>query len=75
MGAGDAAKFPIVASGMLFGLYILIKFIGKQVVNYLLLAYFAVGQVESIKEFIYTYSSKETEASLKKYDEVKYLKG
>ena len=41
----------------------------------MLLVYFAIGQVYSIKELIYTYVPKGTKATLKKYDSVKYLEG
>lgn len=39
----DAKWFPIQAGGMLCGLYVLIKYFGKEVVNYLLMAYMGVG--------------------------------
>jgi minor histocompatibility antigen H13 len=40
MNAKDALLFPVIASCMLFGLYILFKFLGKDYVNYLLSLYF-----------------------------------
>lgn len=36
----EAYKFPIVGSCMLGGLYMLIKYFGKKVVNYVLMFYF-----------------------------------
>lgn len=39
----DAKWFPIQAGGMLCGLYVMIKYFGKEVVNYLLMAYMGVG--------------------------------
>jgi len=38
----DAILFPIIASCILFGLYLLFKFLGKDYVNYLLSLYFLV---------------------------------
>lgn len=57
MGAKEAAKFPIVGSAMLFGLYLAIKYLGKSVVNWVLLGYFTIGGVESINELVDTYAS------------------
>ncbi|CAM9356896.1 unnamed protein product [Chrysoparadoxa australica] len=42
----DAYKFPIMGSAVLFGLYVLIKFIKKELLNMLLSAYFsALGAI------------------------------
>ena len=42
----DAMKFPLVGSCVLFGLYLLFKFIGKEYVNALLTFYFlAIGVI------------------------------
>jgi minor histocompatibility antigen H13 len=60
---------------MLFGLYLAIKKFGKEVVNVLLLGYFLIGGVDSVKEVIDTYA---TESMKKKIEEAKgktYLKG
>lgn len=43
---------------MLFGLFLAIKKFGKEVVNVLLLIYFLIGGVDSVKELIDTYASK-----------------
>jgi minor histocompatibility antigen H13 len=75
MGAKEAAKFPVVASGMLFGLYVVIKYVGKWVVNWLLLGYFMIGGVESIRELAETYASKDLKAWMKEQSKHKYLKG
>ena len=40
MSTKDAMMFPLIASGMLFGLYLLFKYLGKEYVNYLLSLYF-----------------------------------
>jgi uncharacterized membrane-anchored protein len=39
----DALQFPLYAGGMLCFLYALIKFFGKDAVNYVILVYIAVG--------------------------------
>jgi minor histocompatibility antigen H13 len=41
--------FPVFAGGMLLGLYAVIKFFGKDIVNYLILAYIAVGGGSGMK--------------------------
>lgn len=66
MGAQEATKFPIVGSMTLFGLYLAIKKFGKEVVNVLLLLYFLIGGVDSVKELIDTYASKSIKASIEK---------
>jgi minor histocompatibility antigen H13 len=38
----DALWFPIIGSGVLFGLYLLFRFFSKEYINYLLTAYFAL---------------------------------
>ena len=48
----DALQFPIYAGGMLVGLYFLIKFFGKDVVNYLLLVYIAIGGATGMKALL-----------------------
>jgi hypothetical protein len=45
----EAMQFPLVAGGMLCGLYGLIKFFGKEIVNPMLLAYMGLGSSVSIK--------------------------
>jgi len=40
MSMQDAYMFPVIGSGVLFGLYLLFKFIGKEYINVLLSAYF-----------------------------------
>ncbi|OQS04444.1 aspartyl protease family A22B [Thraustotheca clavata] len=46
----DAYMFPIIGSGMLFGLYLLFKFFDKDIVNLLLTAYFALIGTYSLTE-------------------------
>lgn len=50
--AKDAAQFPIMAGVMLVSLYVLIKFFGKDWVNYFILAYIALGSATGIKAMI-----------------------
>lgn len=45
-------QFPVVAGGVLVGLYVLIKIFGKESVNYFLLAYIAVGSTTGIKALL-----------------------
>jgi hypothetical protein len=48
----DAMQFPLVAGGILCGLYALIKFFGKEYVNYFILVYIAVGGTTGIKALL-----------------------
>ena len=48
----DVMQFPLYAGGTLCGLYGLIKYFGKEVVNPLLLCYMAIGGSVSIKDFL-----------------------
>lgn len=75
MGSKEAAKFPIVASAMLFGLYAVIKYVGKWVVNWLLLGYFMIGGVESIKDILEAYATQGVKDWMKASEKKKYLKG
>jgi len=44
--------FPLTAGAMLCGLYALIKYFGKESVNYLLMAYMGFGVGTLIKDFL-----------------------
>lgn len=57
VGVKEASKFPIVGSGFLFGLYLAIKYFGKQIVNWLLLGFFVISGIDSVKELINTYAT------------------
>lgn len=48
----DALQFPLYAGGMLCGLYALIKFFGKDSVNYVILVYIAVGGGTGMKALL-----------------------
>ena len=50
--AKDAAAFPIIAGCMLCGLYALIKYFGKDSVNYFLMFYIALGSSAGIKTLL-----------------------
>lgn len=52
MTSSDAMKFPLFAGGMLVGLYTLIKFFGKDSVNYVILVYIAIGGTTGIKAML-----------------------
>ena len=52
MSQKDAMYFPLTAGAMLCGLYALIKYFGKESVNYLLLAYMGFGVGTLIKDFL-----------------------
>ena len=52
MTSSDAMQFPIVAGGVLVGLYVLIKYFGKEYVNYFLLVYIAIGSTTGIKSLV-----------------------
>lgn len=65
MGMSDAVQFPIMAGISLTGMYFAMQFFGKDVVNYFLLAYIAVGGTAGIKALLYTF----TGSTFEKYDE------
>jgi len=48
----DVMQFPLYAGGTLCGLYGLIKYFGKEIVNPLLLSYMAIGSSVSIKSML-----------------------
>lgn len=48
----DALQFPLYAGAMLLGLYAVIKFFGKDVVNYLIIVYIAVGGATGMKALL-----------------------
>eukprot|EP00357_Protocruzia_adherens_P023120 CAMPEP_0115013102 /NCGR_PEP_ID=MMETSP0216-20121206/25184_1 /TAXON_ID=223996 /ORGANISM="Protocruzia adherens, Strain Boccale" /LENGTH=375 /DNA_ID=CAMNT_0002382389 /DNA_START=100 /DNA_END=1227 /DNA_ORIENTATION=+ len=53
MTSKDAYMFPVFASAALFGLYVAIKFLGKEYLNLLLGAYFAFIGAIAIKHSLY----------------------
>lgn len=53
----DAMWFPVHAGVMLVGLYALIKYFGKEIVNYLLMAYMGFSTGILIKDFLLPLSS------------------
>ena len=52
MSKDDVMQFPLQAGGTLLGMYALIKFVGKEVLNPILLSYMGVGGSVSIKSFL-----------------------
>lgn len=48
----EAYKFPLVASGFLFGLYVVIKYINKDLVNLVLSLYFLMIGIYTLKYYI-----------------------
>jgi len=52
MSKSDALQFPIFAGAMLGGLYVLIKYFGKEIVNQLLLGYIAIGSTTGFKTLL-----------------------
>jgi minor histocompatibility antigen H13 len=52
----DALQFPLFAGGMLLGLYLLIKFFGKDSVNYFVLVYIALGSSTGIKALLTSFT-------------------
>ena len=48
----DALQFPLYAGAMLCGLYAVIKFFGKDAVNYLILVYIAIGGGTGMKALL-----------------------
>lgn len=66
----DALQFPLFAGATLLGLYALIKFFGKDSVNYFVLAYIALGASTGIKALLQSFLGE----TLDKLDEPKLLK-
>jgi Signal peptide peptidase len=64
-----------MGSAMLFGLYLAIKKFGKEVVNVLLLGYFLIGGVDSVREILDTYASKSIKEKMNQAEKITYLKG
>lgn len=48
----DALQFPIFAGATLLGLYLLIRFFGKDSVNYFVLVYIGIGSSTGIKALL-----------------------
>lgn len=57
MSSDDAKQFPLYAGGTLLGLYALIKFFGKEIVNPIILTYMAFSGSTGIKEMLSSLSS------------------
>jgi minor histocompatibility antigen H13 len=68
MKTSDAYQFPIMAGVMLVGLYVLVKFFGKDPVNYILLIYIGIGSSTGIKALITSFTT-----SLNSMDEKKVI--
>ena len=64
----DALQFPFIAGGVLVGLYAMIKYFGKDKINYFLLAYIAIGSTTGIKALITSFIP-----GLKSLDEKKVI--
>lgn len=55
MSTTDAWMFPLIGSCVLFGLYLLFRFLSKEYVNMLLLAYFlifSIGAIAGVVEYV-----------------------
>ena len=57
VGTADALKFPIIGSWMLFGLYVLVKYAGANVVSGAMTFYFMLIGMESFKGVLNNYTS------------------
>lgn len=57
VGMKEAYKFPIIGSIMLFTLYILVKYCGKEAVSLFLIVYFMFIGMESFKGILNNYTS------------------
>lgn len=62
-------QFPLVAGGMLLGLYILLKVFGKESVNYFILVYIAIGSTTGIKALLQSF----TLGKIESLDEAKII--
>lgn len=63
----DALQFPLYAGGMLVFLYVLIKFLGKDSVNYLILVYIAIGGGTGMKALLLSLTGSTFESMDQKY--------
>ena len=68
IGAKEAKQFPIMGSAVLLGLYLAIKIFGKGIVNVFLMTYFGFSGMESLRELISSYASKDLKAKLDTLD-------
>jgi hypothetical protein len=50
--SSDAYKMPIIASASLFGLYLVFKYVGKDVINLLISIYFSFGATFTLVELL-----------------------
>lgn len=57
VGTREAYQFPIIGSIMLFSLYLITKFAGKEIVGFVLVGYFMLIGMESFKGIITNYTS------------------
>ena len=68
MSSKDALMFPLVASCVLFGLYILFRIFSKEYINLLLTAYFLLfgigGLTQTLSQFFSLFLPKTNESSL-----------
>ena len=48
----DAYWFPVIGSGMLFGLYLMFRFLHKDYINYLMTAYFSLMGTFSLAKVV-----------------------
>ncbi|CAG9328581.1 unnamed protein product [Blepharisma stoltei] len=53
--AAEALRFPLVAAAVLVGLYVCIKYINPELVNFLLSIYFLIIGIYCLKSYIYIY--------------------
>jgi len=67
MSWSDAWQFPIYAGISLCGLYFAMQFFGKDTVNYLLLAYIAIGGAAGVKALITSFLGNRFDAMDKDY--------
>jgi minor histocompatibility antigen H13 len=65
MTSSDAMQFPVMAGGVLCGLYGMMKYFGKEIVNQCLLVYIAVGSTAGVKSLLLTIT----------FDNLKFLDG
>lgn len=57
VGTAEAYKFPVVGSIMLFSLYVLVKYCGKEIVSGFMIIYFMLIGMESFKGVLNNYTS------------------
>lgn len=67
LGWSDTLQFPVMAGAMLCGLYFAMQYFGNEVVNYLLIAYIALGGTVGVKSLLQSFAGQAFDSFDKDY--------